>query len=236
MPLITCKNAAFAYDGNVVVEGLDFSVESGDYISIVGENGSGKSTLLKGLLKLKRPHCGSVEFFDDLLSTQIGYLPQQTPTQQDFPASAAEVVLSGRLSKRGLHPFYSKQDKKIADENCARLGIADIKNKCYRQLSDGQQQRVLLARALCAAERLLLLDEPVAGLDPLVTHELYRLIGEINRDTGMTIVMVSHDIHAAVEYSSKILHIKRKQMFFGSSYDYQNSTLGGKFLGQGGGQ
>jgi len=231
MPLITCQDVSFAYEGNTALSGLDFQVDSGDYLCVVGENGSGKSTLIKGLLRLKSPQTGSVLIGDGLLADEIGYLPQQTAAQKDFPASAYEVVLSGRLSAVGIRPFYTKRDKSIAEENIKRLGIEDLKNRCYRELSGGQQQRVLLARALCATKKVLLLDEPVAGLDPVVTQELYRLIEKINRDTGITIIMVSHDIGSAVKYASHILHLKNTQVFFGKTEDYLKSGVGIGFMG-----
>ena len=231
MPLITCQDVSFAYEGNTAVSGLNFQVESGDYLCVAGENGSGKSTLIKGLLKLKAAQTGTVLMGEGLLANEIGYLPQQTAAQKDFPASAYEVVLSGRLSAAGIRPFYSKKDKALADENIKRLGIEDLKNRCYRELSGGQQQRVLLARALCATKKVLLLDEPVAGLDPVVTQELYRLIEKINKETGITIIMVSHDIGSAVKYASHILHLKKAQVFFGKTEDYLKSSVGIGFMG-----
>lgn len=231
MALITCQNAAFAYDGNMVVEALDFSVDSGTYLCVVGENGSGKSTLMKGLLRLKQPTSGAITMGDGLQATEIGYLPQQTATQKDFPASVYEVVLSGRLSSRGLRPFYTRDDRQTAEENMQRLRIDTLRKRCYRELSGGQQQRVLLARALCATKKMLLLDEPVSGLDPVVTQELYALIDEINRDLGITILMVSHDVQCAVRYASHILHLQNKQVFFGPTADYAKTEIGQYFLG-----
>ena len=231
MALITCQNASFSYEGNIAVSGLDFEVHSGDYLCIIGENGSGKSTLIKGLLRLKAPQSGSVLMGEGLKANEIGYLPQQTAAQKDFPASAYEVVLSGRLSERGIRPFYSKKDREIAEENIKRLGIEELRHKCYRELSGGQQQRVLLARALCSANKVLLLDEPVAGLDPVVTQELYRLIDKINRETGITIIMGSHDIHRALKYASHILHLKTSQVFVGKTEDYIQSNVSMSFLG-----
>jgi zinc transport system ATP-binding protein len=231
MALITCQDVSFTYEGNVAVSGLDFEIHSGDYLCIVGENGSGKSTLIKGLLRLKAPSEGSIRTGDGLKPNEIGYLPQQTAAQKDFPASAYEVVLSGRLSQRGILPFYSKADKAAAEENISRLGIANLKNRCYRELSGGQQQRVLLARALCATKKVLLLDEPVAGLDPVVTQELYREIERINREENLTIIMVSHDIESAVRYASHILHLQNKQVFFGTTEDYAASGAYAGFMG-----
>lgn len=231
MSLISYHEASFAYEGNIAVSGLNFEVHSGDYLCIVGENGSGKSTLIKGLLRLKTPQSGSILTGDGLKSDEIGYLPQQTAAQKDFPASAFEVVLSGRMGARGIHPFYSKADKQAARDNIKRLGIEHLQKRCYRELSGGQQQRVLLARALCATKKLLLLDEPVAGLDPVVTQELYHFIADINKSDGLTVIMVSHDIASAVKYASHILHLKTKQMFFGKTEDYAKSNIGRYFIG-----
>ena len=192
MELISCNNVSFSYENTSVIKDLSFSVNSGDYLCIVGENGSGKSTLIKGLLGLKNPSSGQIVRGSELKSNEIGYLPQQTPAQKDFPASVFEVVLSGRLNSRGIRPFYTKNDKKIAEENIHRLGIEHLQKRSYRELSGGQQQRVLLARALCASKKLLLLDEPVTGLDPIVTEEMYRLIDELNKKEKITIIMVSH--------------------------------------------
>lgn len=231
MALITCQNASFGYEGSTAVSGLQFEVHSGDYLCVVGENGSGKSTLIKGLLQLKAPQSGKVFMGDGLNLNEIGYLPQQTAAQKDFPASAYEVVLSGRLGARGILPFYSPKDKAVAEENIKRLDISSLRNRCYRELSGGQQQRVLLARALCATKKVLLLDEPVAGLDPVVTQELYRLIESINRETGLTIIMVSHDLQSAINYASHILHLKNTQLFFGKTSDYLTSKVGQSFVG-----
>jgi len=230
MALIACQNASFAYDGAAAVSGLNFTVSAGNYLCVVGENGTGKSTLIKGLLGLLSPCAGSVVTGDGLKRNEIGYLPQQTAVQKDFPAGVYEVVLSGRLASRGILPFYSRADKAAADENIRRLKIESLRNRCYRELSGGQQQRTLLARALCATKKLLLLDEPVAGLDPIATNELYRLIESINKD-GLTVVMVSHDIRSAVTFASHILHLNKTQVFFGATEEYLNSAVGKSFVG-----
>lgn len=224
MALITVSNASLGYEGKAIVSDINFSVCEGDYLCIVGENGSGKSTLMKTLLGQKNVISGKIEFSDGLKQNEIGYLPQQTDVQKDFPASVKEIVLSGCLNRSGFRPFYSKSQKETAARNMEKLGITDLSGKCYRELSGGQQQRVLLARALCAAEKLLVLDEPVAGLDPMVTKSLYSLIEEINR-SGMTVIMVSHDMDAAVEYASHILHIGHKPLFFGKKEDYVKSDV-----------
>ena len=233
MAYITCEDVTLGYEGKPVTEHINFTVNKGDYLCIVGENGAGKSTLMKTLLRLINPMSGKIIIGDGIESCEIGYLPQQTVTQRDFPASVMEIVLSGTLNKCGFRPFYSKNEKKTAEENMRRLEIWDLRKHCYRELSGGQQQRVLLARALCAAEKLLLLDEPVAGLDPKVTVEMYQLIKKLN-DEGITIIMVSHDIQAAVKYATHILHVGRRQLFFGSSKDYLESDAW-KIFGSAGG-
>ncbi|MBE6770693.1 MAG: ABC transporter ATP-binding protein [Ruminococcaceae bacterium] len=233
MALINISDVALGYEGKPIVTELNFSVNKGDYLCIVGENGSGKSTLMKTLLGQKHVISGKIEFGEGLKQTEIGYLPQQTEVQRDFPASVKEIVLSGCLNGCGLKPFYSKSQKTAAFRNMEKLGIADLANKCYRELSGGQQQRVLLARALCATKKLIILDEPVAGLDPVVTQNLYKLIKEINNE-GITVIMVSHDIDAAVEYASHILHICHKPLFFGTKEEYVNSDVCCLFTSNGG--
>lgn len=229
MAQLTCKDVALGYEGTAVTENINFTVNSGDYLCIIGENGSGKSTLIKALLKLKTPLSGEITTGDGLTSQEIGYLPQQTIVQRDFPASVREIVLSGFASKLGFNPFYSKEQKSIAKKNMEKLDILDLQNRCYRELSGGQQQRVLLARALCATKSMLLLDEPVAGLDPKVTNEMYELIKKINQQDGITIIMVSHDIHAAINYASHILHLGNQPLFFGTKEDYLESKVGKAF-------
>jgi zinc transport system ATP-binding protein len=206
-----------------VVSGVSFKLEAGDYLVIVGENGSGKSTLMKGLLGLLKPVSGKIEFYG-LRQQEIGYLPQQTVVQKDFPASVFEVVLSGCLNRHGLKPFYGRADRLRAQQNICRLGIESLKRKSYRDLSGGQQQRVLLARALCASERLVVLDEPVNGLDPIMTADLYALIAGLNRE-GLTVIMVSHDVKGAVQFGNKVLHMEKAPLFCGSKEDYLNTDI-----------
>ena len=231
MNLVTCKNVSFAYEGKIVVNNLSFEVLNGDYLCIVGENGSGKSTLMKGLLRLKQPVSGSILTDESLYSNEIGYLPQQSAAQKDFPASVQEVVISGCLSRRGILPFYSASDRKRAEQNMKLLDIYNIRKRCYRDLSGGQQQRTLLARALCATHKVLLLDEPAVGLDPLATQELYNQIEHINKNMGITIIMVSHDINSALKYAKHILHLNNNQLFFGTTEDYIKSNVSSSFLG-----
>ncbi len=231
MPLIKCEHVSIGYEGQTVVKDLNFTIEKGDYLCIVGENGSGKSTLVKSLLGLKNVEEGRITFGDGLRQNEIGYLPQQNDTQKDFPASVYEVVLSGRLNSRGFSPFYTAEDKKEAKEKMKLLGIQDLERQCFRDLSGGQKQRALLARALCATKSLLLLDEPVSGLDPIMTGEFYQLIRKINRDSGIAVVMVSHDIESAVEDATHILHLQETALFFGTTEDYRKSRIGRKFLG-----
>ena len=231
MAILTCENASFSYDGRTVLEGVDFKLNAGDYLCVVGENGSGKSTLIRGLLSLKAPASGKITLGDGLKQSEIGYLPQQTEIQRDFPASVREVVLSGCLNSLGSRLFYSEEDKRRAEQNLERMGIEDIKNLGYAELSGGQQQRVLLARALCATKKLLLLDEPVTGLDPVAAGEMYNLIKLINLCDNISVIMVSHDIHEAVRNATHILHLGHRQLFFGTAADYRESAQARRFLG-----
>jgi zinc transport system ATP-binding protein len=230
MSLIQVTNAAFRYDGKEVVGALNFSVERGDYLCIVGENGSGKSTLVKGLLGLKAPHNGEISFGEGLTARQIGYLPQQKESQRDFPASVQEVVLSGTLNSLGLLPFYTRAQRKNALEQIERVGMLPQRNMAFSELSGGQQQRALLARALAATQKLLMLDEPIASLDPVAAAEMYRLIEEINRTHGVTVIMVSHDPHAAAHEANRVLHLENRQLFYGAAADYRKSEIGKRFL------
>ncbi len=228
MSLITVENLSVGYDGVAVEKDINFTVNEGDYLCIVGENGSGKSTLMKTLLGLQEPVSGKITFSKDAGNSGIGYLPQQTIVQRDFPASVREIVLSGCQGRCGFRPFYNKQEKALADANMERMGISELAGRNYRELSGGQQQRVLLARALCATQKLLLLDEPVSGLDPKVTQEMYDLINRLNGE-GITIIMVSHDIKAAAMYASHVLHLGAKY-FFGTADEYMNSKPGKFFM------
>ena len=218
MAQLKCENLVLGYDSKPVVSGLSFEVNEGDYLYVIGENGSGKSTLMKTLLGLSSPISGKIEFSDGVGKKQIGYLPQQTAVQRDFPASVKEIVLSGTVSKK-FSPFYTKEQRETAEKNMERMGITEISSRCYRELSGGQQQRVLLARALCATEKMLLLDEPVAGLDPKVTEEMYSLVEKLNKELKITVIMISHDLSAAEKYASHILHIG-DPLFFGTKDDF----------------
>lgn len=224
MKLIECNNLCMKYEGVSAFENLSFTVDEGDFLCIVGENGSGKSTLIKGLLGLKQYSSGSITF-SGVKQKEIGYLPQQTVAQKDFPATVGEVVISGCLNRNGIFPFYTKANKERAASEIKKMKIENIVKKSYRNLSGGQQQRVLLARALCATEKLLLLDEPVSGLDPLVTSEMYEVISDLNEKSKVTVIMVTHDIHNAVHYSNKILHMSGNGYFFGDTEDYMKTDI-----------
>lgn len=231
MPLLSFKNIAIGYDNSPILENLSFSIEQGDYLAILGENGAGKSTLLKTMLGLIKQLSGEIIFDTGVKRADIGYLPQQTVVQRDFPASVWEIVISGCLGKNGLKPFYSKEDKMLAESNIKKLGLEDLKKSCYRELSGGQQQRVLLARALCSSDKLLVLDEPVTGLDPKVTIQLYSLIDSLNKE-GITIIMISHDLEA-LKHANKILHLGH-ETFFGNKEEYLKSPLYQVFMDKGG--
>lgn len=231
MAQLTCKNVSLGYDNKTILSNLSFSVNSGDYLCIVGENGSGKSTLMRTMLGLQKPMSGEISLGDGLKKGEIGYLPQQTDVQKNFPASVKELVLSGCQARAGLRPFYNNQEKEMAANAMKKMRIEEFSKRCYRELSGGQQQRVLLARALCATQKILLLDEPVSGLDPKVTAEMYELISGLNKE-GITIIMISHDIDVAISEASHILHICDKP-FFGTKEEYLKSELGSKFIEQG---
>lgn len=228
MAQLACRDLTLRFGDNFLFNNLNFEVHAGDYLCVVGENGSGKTSLMRTLLGLLQPESGDVVFGDGLKKTEIGYLPQQTVVQRDFPATVREIVLSGCQSRGGFRPFYNKEDKARAAMNMEKMGIRDLEKRCYRDLSGGQQQRVLLARALCATEKLILLDEPVSGLDPKVTAEMYQMIEELNSE-GITVIMISHDISAAVRFASHILHIG-SEVFFGTKQEYTESALGQRFL------
>ncbi len=219
MPLLECRNLSLGYNKNVLVRNLSFKVNAGDYLCIVGENGSGKSTLMRTVLGLQRAMDGQIIFSDGLEKNQIGYLPQQTQVQRDFPASVLEIVLSGCQGVAGFRPFYNRKEKQTAFKNMKRLGILALAKRCYRDLSGGQQQRVLLARALCATQKMILLDEPITGLDPDAAQEMYKLVRDLNKNDGISVIMISHDLREALNDASHILHIGEK-LFFGTKEEY----------------
>lgn len=232
MAFLTIQDLVLGYDSKAILKPLNFQVQRGDYLCIVGENGSGKSTLIRTILHLQQPISGQVIMGDGLKANEIGYLPQQTLVQRDFPASVAEVVLSGCQGRAGLRPFYRKEEKELAHQSMEKMHIQDLGKRCYRELSGGQQQRVLLARALCASGKVLLLDEPVSGLDPKVTSEMYALIEDLHRQ-GLTVIMISHDISAALRYATHILHVGTT-VHFGTKEEFRNSAIGKAFLKEAG--
>ena len=229
--LLKCEHVDFGYENQDAVIDVSLEVSTGDYICIVGENGSGKSTLMKGILGLLKPTEGKIEISEELKKAGIGYLPQQTAAQKDFPATVFEVVISGCLGKRGNRPFYSPTEKQTALSNLERLGIADLKKSCFRDLSGGQKQRALIARALCATDKLLILDEPITGLDPSAIQDFYNIIRKLNREEQVAILMVSHDMANIVRQAGKILHLQQKALFWGTVQDYLKSGIGNQFLG-----
>lgn len=232
MSILSCNQLNVQYDNTQVLKNVSFELNEGDYLCIVGDNGSGKSTLMKTILGLVSPKSGSVQYGENLQNNEIGYLPQQTIIQRDFPASVYEVVLSGCLNKRGWRPFYTKDEKKRALENLRKLKIEHLRNKSYRDLSGGQQQRVLIARALCASEKILILDEPVTGLDPVTTYNLYQLIAELNKEYGMSIIMVTHDMNSGLEHATKILHLNKEVLFYGTPDAYLCHTQSCHHMGE----
>ena len=230
--IFECKDVMLGYENKVVAKNLNFKIDQGDYLCVVGENGTGKSTLIKTLLGLIKPLNGEViANVKGKNHKGVGYLPQQTQAQKDFPASVWEVVLSGVLNNDHRCPFYNKKDKAEAEKNMEKLNILELKKRCYRELSGGQQQRVLLARALCATDSVLILDEPVTGLDPAASMELYETIKDLNKKENVTIIMVSHDIKNALNYATHILHLEQENDFFGTVEEYKKSNVSNMFLG-----
>ena len=229
--LFECKKVSFGYENQQVIKDLSFQVQEGEYVCVVGENGSGKSTLIKGLLGLIPAGSGQVNYGKEISNHVIGYLPQQTSSQKDFPATVWEVILSGCLSTRKGRFFYSKEDKEKARRQMRHLELENLASRSFGELSGGQQQRVLLARALCATRKLLLLDEPVTGLDPVATGELYNLIKLVNLCNDITVIMVTHDIDAALRYATHVLHLGHQQLFYGTAADYKQSDAARRFLG-----
>ena len=226
---ISCQDLTLGYSQHILAEHLSLTIEEGNYLCIVGENGAGKSTLLRTMLGLQEPMAGKIVLGEGMRRNEIGYLPQQTFVQRDFPASVREVVLSGCQGRCGLRPFYNREEKGIADKAMAQMEITSLADACYRDLSGGQQQRVLLARALCASDKMLVLDEPVSGLDPKMAEAMYRLVARINKEMGITIVMISHDVREAIPYATHILHMDR-DFFFGTAEEYRQSKRGKLFL------
>lgn len=228
MSLITCDNVSFAYEGRTVLKDLSLTIERGEYLCIVGENGSGKSTLIKGLLGLLTPSAGKITYEKGFRNTEIGYLPQKTEAQKDFPASVWEVVSSG-CHDLGL--FTTRKQQQKIEAQLKLMGISDLKKRSFADLSGGQQQRVLLARAMCATRTMLLLDEPVAGLDPIVTRDMYQIIRMLNKEQNLSVVMISHDIQAALQYGDRILHLSHGESCLGTVEEYLKSPLGRRFAG-----
>ncbi|MCL2883525.1 MAG: ABC transporter ATP-binding protein [Coriobacteriia bacterium] len=233
MALLELEHAAFSYDGHCAVSGLSFLLEDADYLCVVGENGSGKSTLVKGMLGQLEPSAGAIRRSALLKRGSIGYLPQQHALQKNFPASVEEVVLSGRLAKKKLFSFYTSADRRAALNALATLGAAELLKARYGELSGGQQQRVLLARALAVGHedlKLLILDEPMNGLDPLIKRELYDLIETLNREQQIAIVMVSHDVKAAVNFAKNILYLDSRQEYYGNAHAFSHTAVGQELI------
>lgn len=225
MSLLKVSDLSLGYEGRKIVQNISFTVNQGDFLSIIGENGTGKTTLVKGLLGLIGKLSGSIELSEGITQSHIGYLGQKNLIAKDFPASVWEIVLSGFLNSKRLGLFYSKEQKLEAERMMKKVDILNLKNASFSQLSGGQQQRVLLARALCAAKKLILLDEPTTGLDPRATADFYRLLSELNKE-GVTVIMVSHDVTGAMRLSSHILYLGKDASFFGTTHQYLHSDTG----------
>lgn len=227
MSQIICKDLSLGYDGYTVCEGLNLTIKKGDYICVVGDNGSGKTTFMRTLLSLRPALSGTITLGDGVTARDIGYLPQQSDYQKDFPASVEEVVLSGCTSRLGKKFFMGRSERLEAMQNMKMMNVYDLAKRSYRTLSGGQMQRVLLARALCAANKILILDEPVSGLDPHATADMYETIHHLNKHTGITIIMVTHDIENALRDATAVLKISKEPTFYRSVEEYRLANLGG---------
>ena len=223
MKLIECRKLNIGYSDKVVCSNISFSVEKGQYVCIVGENGSGKSTLVKTILGLNKPISGRVIFGPNFNKSHVGYLPQQTDFQKDFPATVREVIMSGFLGRMGFRPFYNKAEKDKANKIINQLGISDYQKKSFKELSGGQQQRVLLARALCATDEILILDEPTNGLDARAIRYFYELISKLNTENGLTVLMVTHNIENVIKYATNVVYLKKEMAFAGTKDDFLDS-------------
>ena len=229
--ILNCENVSLSYDGHTVANDINFTVNEGDYLCILGENGSGKTTLINALLGLKKVAGGKLTYGEGVCARNIGYLPQKQSSNADFPACVREIVRTGFLGKRGFRPYYSLAERQRAQRIMELLGVAKFASRSMDELSGGQQKRVLLSRALCSAEKLLILDEPTAALDPIVTEEVYEMTAKLNREHGLSVIMVSHDVMAATKYANRILHIKHEQLFFGSTEEYLATDLAKAYIG-----
>ena len=219
MSLIDIKNLSLGYDGNIVLKNVNLKIEENDFICVVGPNGSGKSTLIKGILGLIKPISGTITF-NNLKQNFIGYMPQETKVDSNFPASVLEIVLSGTLNKKRMSLFYTKEDKKLAIKNLKILGIENLKNKHFSELSGGQRQKVLLARSLCATSKLLILDEPSNNLDSKSKKNLYDILKNLNRNYNITIIMITHDLDHNNLIGNKILSLREDDIFYGTTEDF----------------
>lgn len=232
MSLLQVRDLSLGYEGKRILNNISFTVNSGDFLSIIGENGTGKTTLVKGILGLIGKLSGDIQLSEGLTQSHIGYLSQKTLISKDFPASVGEIVMSGFLNSKRLGLFYTKAQKKEAADLMERVGITKIRNATFSELSGGQQQRVLLARALCATKKLILLDEPTTGLDPIASADFYSLLTELNKE-GVTVIMVSHDVTGAMRLSSHILYLGKEENFFGTTHRYLHSNIGKNLMLEG---
>lgn len=219
MSLIELKNLTLGYNGVPVIKELSLNIEEKDFLCVVGPNGSGKSTLIKGILGLIKPMKGKV-IYKGLKQNFIGYMPQETKIDQNFPASVYEIVLSGTLNRLGIKSFYTEKERQIALANLKILNIEGLKDQNFSNLSGGQRQKVLLARSLCASSKLLILDEPSNNLDAKSKKELYQIIEKLNKEKGMTIIMITHDLDHGNLIGSSILSLREDDIFYGKTDEF----------------
>ncbi len=219
---IIAKNVSISYGSNKVINSANFVIDEEDFVCVVGANGSGKSTLIKAILGLIKPDSGKIIFENNNKRKSIGFLPQDTKTDMIFPATVIEIVLSGTLGQLGMKAFYRKENKDRAEKSLRRLNILGLKNSSFSSLSGGQKQKVLLARALAATSKILILDEPSNNLDYKSRKEFYNELKELNK-SGLTIIMITHDLDAEDLIGNKIINIKESKVECYSTSDYLES-------------
>jgi zinc transport system ATP-binding protein len=229
-PVVELRGISVRYaNGVLALEGITLDVNDKDLIALIGPNGAGKSTLLKVILGLIKPTTGSVRLFGSQDLTKnlkyVGYVPQSAQARDStLPFSVFETVMMGRTPQAGLFHGVGKKDRQKVEEMLKLFGIFDLKDRKIGQLSGGQSQRVFLAKAMVADPKLLLLDEPTSGVDTTSKTEFYNTLDRLNKETGITVILSSHDIGVITKIANRVLCINRAQFFCGENADFNAST------------
>jgi zinc transport system ATP-binding protein len=218
--ILELKQLRLGFGDNIVINNASLVLEEGDFACIVGANGAGKSTLVRAILGLIKPLGGDIHYCGDLKQTQIGYLPQETRPDSNFPATVEEIVLSGCLGHMGWKPFYCHKEKQHIRRSLKILGIESLAKKRFVDLSGGQKQKVLLARSLSATTKMIILDEPSNSLDHKSRKDFYKTLKNLNREQGLTILMITHDLDADDLIGNKVIAIKEGKVTLSETNDY----------------